>query len=320
MKLSIIVPCYNEEDNVLIFYDAIKNAFSNVSFSYEVVFINDGSEDDTFKNLKKIYAQSSINIKIINFSRNFGKESAIYAGLVESKGDFVSIIDADLQQNPKLILDMVDFLDKNDNYDCVATFQEQRKEGKSLVFFKNTFYKVINKLTDLDFVNGASDFRTFRRSMADSLVNMSEYHRFSKGLFSWVGFNTHYIPYQADERASGNSKWSFRKLFKYAIDGIMAFSTTPLRLSSFIGMFTAVLSVFYLIFVIIQKLCFSIAVPGYATIVVLILFLGGLQLSALGIIGEYLAKIYIQSKGRPIYIAKEIISYEDGLDLDDKND
>jgi len=311
MKLSIIVPCYNEEDNVLSFYNTVKNTFENVSFDYEIIFINDGSHDNTFKNLKKIYKESSLNIKIINFSRNFGKESAIYAGLVESVGDYVSIIDADLQQDPKLVLDMTEILDNNDDYDCVATFQEQRKESKPLIFFKNSFYKVINKLTNLGFVNGASDFRTFRRSMAQSLISMSEYHRFSKGLFSWIGFNTHYIPYQASERFAGKSKWSFRKLCRYAIDGIVAFSTTPLRISSIVGMFTAILSVVYLIVVIIQKMFFSIAVPGYATIVVLILLLGGLQLSALGVIGEYLAKIYIQAKGRPIYIAKEIISYED---------
>ncbi|NCC87916.1 MAG: glycosyltransferase [Clostridia bacterium] len=314
MKLSLIVPCYNEEDNVYNFYNAVKDTFNNCSFDYEIIFINDGSHDNTFKNLKKIYKESLLKIKIINFSRNFGKESAIYAGLVKSVGDYVSIIDADLQQNPKFVLDMIEFLDNNDDYDCVATFQEKRKEGKALIFFKNSFYKVINKLTDLDFVNGASDFRTFRRSMAESLISMSEYHRFSKGLFSWVGFNTHYMPYQASERSAGKSKWSFRKLCRYAVDGIVAFSTTPLRISSIIGIFTAILSVIYLIVVIIQKIFLSIAVPGYATIVVLILLLGGLQLSALGIIGEYLAKIYIQSKGRPIYIAKEIISYEDKKD------
>lgn len=311
MKLSLIVPCYNEEDNVYSFYNAVKDTFNNCPFDYEIIFINDGSHDDTFKSLKKIYKESLLNIKIINFSRNFGKESAIYAGLVKSVGDYVSIIDADLQQNPKFVLDMIEFLDNNDDYDCVAAFQEKRKEGKALIFFKNSFYKVINKLTDLDFVNGASDFRTFRRSMAESLISMSEYHRFSKGLFSWIGFNTHYIPYQASERSAGKSKWSFRKLCRYAVDGIVAFSTTPLRISSIIGLFTAILSVIYLVVVIIQKMFFSIAVPGYATIVVLILLLGGLQLSVLGIIGEYLAKIYIQSKGRPIYIAKEIISYED---------
>ena len=308
MKLSIISPCFNEEDNVDIFYNAIKESFSGVSFDFELIFVNDGSEDKTLDKLKKIYNDSPLNIKIVNLSRNFGKESAIYAGLVESSGDYVSLIDSDMQQDPKLIIDMVELLDNNKDYDCVATYQEYRKESKPLIFFKNAFYKIISKLTKLDFVNGASDFRTFRRSMADSIIKMSEYHRFSKGLFAWVGFNTHYIPYEASERFAGKTKWSFRHLFKYAIEGIVAFTTTPLRISSFVGMITAILSVIYLVVVIIQKLCFSIAVPGYATIVVLILFLGGLQLSALGVIGEYLAKIYSQTKGRPIYIAKEILS------------
>lgn len=310
MKLSVVVPCYNEENNINLFYNAFKDAFSHFKFDFEVIFVNDGSTDTTFSKLKALYENSPLNIKIINFSRNFGKESAIYAGLCESVGDYVSLIDSDMQQDPKLILDMVELLDVNDNYDCVAAFQESRRESKSLIFFKNSFYKIISRLTHLDFVNGASDFRTFRRSMADTLVGMSEYHRFSKGLFAWVGFNTHYMPYQANERFSGNSKWSFKHLFKYAIEGIVAFTTTPLHISSFIGMITAIFSVIYLIVVIIQKLCFSIAVPGYATIVVLILLLGGLQLSALGIIGEYLSKIYIQTKGRPIYIAKEILSYK----------
>ncbi|MEG1178895.1 MAG: glycosyltransferase family 2 protein [Oscillospiraceae bacterium] len=311
MKLSVIVPCFNEEDNVDIFYNTIMETFSGVSYDYEILFINDGSKDDTINRLKKIYHDSPLNIKVISLSRNFGKESAIYAGLVESDGDYVSLIDADLQQDPKLILDMVEILDNNSDYDCIATFQEHRNESKPLIFFKNAFYKIIGKVTHLDFVNGASDFRTFRRSMADSLINMSEYHRFSKGIFAWVGFNTHYIPYQASERFAGQSKWSFLRLFKYAMEGIVAFTTAPLHISSFIGMITAILSVIYLIFVIIQKLFFAIAVPGYATIVVLILFLGGLQLSALGVIGEYLSKIYIQTKGRPIYIAKEILSYKD---------
>ncbi len=311
MKLSVIAPCFNEEENIETFYKAFMETFKNVSFDYELIFVNDGSDDGTLDKLKKIYSESSLNIKIINFSRNFGKESAIYAGLVESVGEYVSLIDTDMQQDPKLILDMVEMLDYNKEYDCIAAFQKGRKESKPLIFFKNSFYKIITKLTKLDFVNGASDFRTFRRSMADSIIEMSEYHRFSKGLFAWVGFNTNYIPYEANDRFAGKSKWSFRHLFKYALEGIVAFTTTPLKISSFVGFITAMLSVIYLIVVIIQKLCFSIAVPGYATIVVLILFLGGMQLSALGIIGEYLSKIYIQTKGRPIYIAKEIFSYKD---------
>lgn len=316
MKLSLVVPCYNEEDNIQNFYNEVSHVFEDVSFDYEIVFINDGSSDKTLKHLKQLHKESDANIKIISFSRNFGKEAALYAGLKESTGEYISLIDADLQQDPALVLDMVHLLDENEEYDCIATYQEKRKEDKVLVFFKNSFYKLINKITDLNFVNGASDFRTFRRSMADAILGMTEYHRFSKGIFAWIGFNTHYIPYQANERFAGESKWSFFKLLRYALDGIIAFTTLPLQISSFVGAFTAVFSVIYLLVVVIEKLFFSIAVPGYPTIVVLILFLGGLQLSALGMIGEYLSKTYIQGKNRPIYIAKEILGYEE----DEKSD
>ena len=247
-------------------------------------------------------------VKIIDFSRNFGKEAAIYAGLRETTGEYISLIDADLQQNPEFVLKMVNILDENREYDCVAAYQEKRNEGKVKIFFKNCFYKIINKMADIEFVNGASDFRTFRRNMCEAILEMSEYHRFSKGIFSWVGFNTYYMPYSADERLSGTSKWSFLKLCKYAIEGIVAFTTTPLRISTMIGTLTSFASLIYMLVVIIQKLAFGIAIPGYATIVVLILFLGGIQLLSLGIIGEYLSKTYIQTKGRPIYIAKEITS------------
>lgn len=319
MKLSIIVPCYNEEKNVDVFHSYLKDTFDDVTFDYEIVFINDGSTDKTLTNLKSIFKQNSKNIKIIDFSRNFGKESAIYAGIVESKGDYVSIIDSDMQQDPKIILDMVKLLDNNEEYDCITAYQKKRKESKPLVFLKNNFYKIITKITKLDFINGASDFRTFRRNMANSIIQMSEYHRFSKGIFAWIGFNTHYIPYEASERFTGETKWSFFKLLRYAIDGIVAFTTMPLKISSFVGAFTALISIIYLIVVIIQKLLYGIDVPGYATTIVLILFLGGLQLSALGIIGQYLSKIYIQTKNRPIYIAKEILSYESKDESENNN-
>lgn len=311
MKLSLVVPCYNEQDNVENFYKTVCDTFADGGFDYEIVFVNDGSKDETYKKLKAIYNSDTEKVRVVNFSRNFGKESAIYAGLKESCGDYVSIIDADLQQNPKYVLQMMDMLDKDEDLDCVAAYQKDRKESKALVFFKNTFYKLINKMAEVDFVSGASDFRTFRRSVADSLVEMKEYFRFSKGLFSWVGYNTEYIPYEVEERAAGTSKWSFRKLMKYAIDGIVAFTTTPLHMATTVGGITAALSIIYLIVVIIQKLAFSINIPGYATIVVLILLLGGIQLCSLGIIGEYLAKTYIQSKDRPIYIAKNVLRPED---------
>ncbi len=306
MKLSLVIPCYNEEKNVSLFYEAVKKDFSDVDFEYELVFVNDGSSDGTFKELKKL-CDGDLPVKVVNFSRNFGKEAAMYAGLRESEGEYVTIIDADLQQRPSIVLEMVNILDKETEYDCVAAYQDTRNESKTLVFFKNYFYKLINKFSDTEFTQGASDFRTFRRPMVDAILSMDEYFRFSKGLFSWVGFKTKFIPYIADERATGESKWSFTKLFKYAMDGIFAFSTTPLRISTIIGLGTALLSIIYLFIVVIQKLAFGIDVEGYATIVVLILLIGGIQLCCIGIIGEYIAKTYIQTKNRPIYIAKEVI-------------
>ena len=315
MKLSLVIPCYNEADNVHPLFDKVNEEFENKISDYEFVFVNDGSKDETLENLKEICEESSHPVKIVNFSRNFGKEAAIFAGLQNASGDLISLIDADLQQDPAYVVEMVDYLDKNPEYDCVAAYQEERKEGAFTRFCKRKFYHLINKMSDTEFVDGASDFRTFRACMKDAILEMSEYHRFSKGIFSWVGFNTYYMPYDADARLSGTSKWSFWKLCKYAIDGIIAFTTVPLKISTGVGFFTALASFIYLIVVIVQKLAFGIAVPGYATIVVLILFLGGLQLLALGINGEYLSRTYIQSKHRPIYIAREVISNKD-----DKND
>ena len=306
MKLSLVVPCYNEEKNVSLFYEAVKKDFAGVDFEYELVFVNDGSKDGTFKELQKL-CDGDLPVKIVNFSRNFGKESAMYAGLKESEGDYVTVIDADLQQRPSIALDMVKMLDAEPDYDCIAAYQDERKESKLLVFFKNRFYNLINKFSDTEFVQGASDFRTFRRPMVEAILQMDEYFRFSKGLFSWVGYNTKFIPYEVEERATGSSKWSFWKLFKYALEGIFAFTTAPLRISTVIGFITALISVIYLVAVVVQKLAFGIDVPGYATIVVLILLLGGIQLCCIGIIGEYIARTYIQTKGRPIYIAKNVI-------------
>ncbi|MCQ2488613.1 MAG: glycosyltransferase family 2 protein [Clostridia bacterium] len=308
MKLSLIIPCFNEAGNVRPLFDKINEVFENKINDYEFVFVNDGSKDETSKNLKEICESSSRPVKVVNFSRNFGKEAAIFAGLKEASGDLISLIDADLQQNPEYVVKMVDYLDENPEYDCVTAFQEKRKEGAFLRFCKRRFYHLINKMSDTEFVDGASDFRTFRKAMKDAILEMSEYHRFSKGIFSWVGFNTYYMPYAVDERLSGTTKWSFWKLFKYAIEGIVAFTTVPLKISTYTGFFTSLASLIYIIVVIVEKLAFGIAVPGYATIVVLILFLGGLQLLALGINGEYLSKTYIQTKNRPIYIAREIIT------------
>lgn len=310
--LSLVVPCYNEQDNVQMFFDEVNRAFDGQVDDYELVFVNDGSKDDTIKVLKDIYQKHSekCKIQILDFSRNFGKEAAMFAGLEKAKGDLVCVIDADLQQRPEVVLEMKSIMDANDELDCVTAYQEKRKEGKLVSKTKSAFYKLINKISEIDFVNGASDFRLMRRSMVDAVISMSEYHRFSKGIFSWVGFNIEYIPYEVAERYAGKSNWNTRKLLKYALEGIVSFSTAPLKLSTITGSISAMAALIYMIFVIIKKLAFGEVVQGYVTIVVLILFLGGVQLFSIGVLGEYLSRMYIQVKNRPIYILKEHLKNE----------
>lgn len=286
------------------------SAFDGCGYDYEIIFVNDGSRDATLHNLKKIHAAQKCPVKVISFSRNFGKESGLYAGLEHASGDYISLIDADLQQRPEIVRDMVAILDSEPEYDVVAAYQDRRGEGKVLSFFKKNFYRIINMLSTVTLQPDASDFRTFRRSVKDSILDLVEYHRFSKGIFAWVGYDTKFIPYTACERASGTTKWSFWKLVNYAIEGIIGYSTVPLRLATFLGILTGISSVLYLIWVIIEKLFWGIAVPGYATIIALILLLGAIQLFCIGIIGEYVGRTFEQSKNRPIYIAKEILTYE----------
>ena len=311
MKLSLVVPCYNEAENVQAFQDAVIGAFEGCGYDYEVIFVDDGSKDATLHNLKKIFAQQRCPVKVVSFSRNFGKEAGIFAGLQQASGEYISLIDADLQQRPEIVRDMVKILDEKEEIDVVAAYQDRRGEGKVLSFFKKSFYAVINKLSKVTLQSDASDFRTFRRSVRDSILQMAEYHRFSKGIFAWVGYNTEFIPYTACERHAGTTKWNFWKLLNYAIEGIIGYSTAPLRFSIYIGGFTAVAAVLYLISVICEKLFLGIDIPGYATIIVLILLLGSMQLFCIGIIGEYVGRTFEQSKNRPVYIAKEILTYED---------
>lgn len=227
MKLSLIVPCFNEEQNILPFYNAVVKAFSLVDYEYELVFVNDGSSDQTMAELRKLYEKREREIQIVSFSRNFGKEAAILAGLKAAKGDCVSLIDADLQQRPEVVVAMMDVLLTDGSCDCVVAYQEGRKESPVRKLFKNGFYWVINSIAEVPFRKDASDFRTFRRSVADAILQMGEYCRFSKGLFSWVGFNVQYIPYKVEDRFSGQTKWSFKKLIAYSVDGITSFSTFP---------------------------------------------------------------------------------------------
>lgn len=310
MKLSLVVPCYNEAENVAPFQEAVIQAFQGCGYDFELVFINDGSKDATLHNLKKLYSAQKCPVKVISFSRNFGKEAGIYAGLQYAEGSYIALIDADLQQRPEIVRDMVKILDEQPEYDVVAAYQDRRGEGKVLSFFKKSFYWMINKLSDVTLQPDASDFRTFRRSVRDSILELAEYHRFSKGIFAWVGYDTCFIPYTACERASGTSKWNFWKLTEYAIEGIIGFSTAPLRLATVLGCVSGVGAILYLISVLLEKLIKGIDVPGYATIIVLILFFGSVQLFCTGIIGEYVGRTFEQSKKRPVYLAKEVLLYD----------
>ena len=310
MKLSLVVPCYNEAENVAAFQDAVIGAFDGCGYDYEIVFINDGSRDATLHNLKKLHASQKCPVKVISFSRNFGKEAGIFAGLQHADGEYISLIDADLQQRPEIVREMVTILDEKPECDVVAAYQDRRREGKVLSFFKRSFYTIINKLSSVALQPDASDFRTFRRSVRDSILELAEYHRFSKGIFAWVGYDTHFIPYTACERAAGTTKWSFWKLVNYAVEGIIGYSTAPLRLATVLGTVSGIAAVFYLIWVLLEKLIWGIDVPGYATIIVLILFFGCVQLFCIGIIGEYVGRTFEQSKDRPVYIAKEILDYQ----------
>ena len=311
MKLSLIAPCFNEAENVLPFQQAVMDDFDGCGYDYEIIFVNDGSRDATLHNLKKIFAAQNCPVKVISLSRNFGKEAAIYAGLHHADGEYIALIDADLQQRPRIVRDMVNILDDSEQYDVVAAYQDRRGEGKVLSFFKKSFYAIINELSNVTLQPDASDFRTFRRSVRDSLLELGEYHRFSKGLFAWVGYDTCFIPYTACERHTGVSKWNFGKLFNYAIDGIIGFSTKPLRIASHLGLYTALVAVLYLLVVVIEKIFWGIDIPGYATMIVVTLLLGGIQLLCIGIIGEYVGRTFEQTKDRPIYIAKHIYDYKE---------
>lgn len=307
MKLSLVVPCLNEAENVANFQQQVIHTFQNSEYQYEIIFVDDGSADATLYELRKLYKAQLCPLKVISLTRNFGKEAAIFAGIQHADGDYICLIDADLQQDPDIAKKMAKILDENTQYDIVAAYQDNRKEGKILSFFKKLFYKLINRLSNVTLHPDASDFRVFRRCVADSILSLGEYHRFSKGIFAWIGYSTCYIPYTAQPRMAGRTKWSFRKLTNYAIDGIIGYSTVPLRIASLLGMITSAASLVYLIVVIIQKLVFGIDVPGYASIIVLILFLGGMQLFCIGIIGEYVGRTFEQSKKRPIYLTKEIL-------------
>lgn len=308
MKLTLVIPCYNEEKNIEPFMKCCIETFGN-NKNIEYIFINDGSKDNTFSEIKKIVEKyNTENILGINFSRNFGKEAAILAGLKKSKGTYTALIDADLQQHPKYIKKMLEYIEEHNEYDCITCFQDKRKEKKLIIWLKEKFYSLINKISEVPFYKNASDFRLFNRKVLNSILEMKEYYRFSKGIFSYVGFNTYYMPYEVNERLYGTSSWSLFGLFKYAFNGIVGFSVAPLKLSTILGLIIMLFSFIYLIIVIIKKIAVGIAISGYPTIICLILIFGGLQMFLLGIIGEYLGRVYVELKKRPIYIIKDEVS------------
>ena len=305
MLLSVIVPCYNEEGNIDLFYEETVKALGDLMPETELIFVNDGSRDSTIRKLRSLCERAEYRVRVVSFSRNFGKEAALLAGLEASQGTFTSIIDADLQQNPAYIVEMMQILNEHPEYDAVAAYQQERKEGMILSLFKKMFYNVIDSLTDVKIMQAASDFRLLRRPVVDAILSLPEKCRFSKGIFAWVGFETYYMPYTVEERASGTSKWKFWKLMKYAFDGIIAFSNKPLIMSSIAGLFIFGLSVLYLIIIVVKTILWGDPVAGFPTLACLILMLSGIQLLGIGILGQYLAKNYTESKERPVYIVKE---------------
>lgn len=304
--LSLVVPCYNEQDNVRPFAESARRELAPLAgwLDYEIIFVNDGSRDGTLPALQALVAEGADNITVLDFSRNFGKEAAIYAGLRTAAGDYIAFVDADLQQPVSVAREMLEFLEQNPEYDAACAYQETRLEGAGLSFLKRGFYRVINTMCEVPLHADASDFRVIRRPVAEAILAMPEYHRFSKGIFSWIGFNTYYRPYQAQARHAGQSSWSTRQLFRYAFDGIISFSTKPLKLATGLGGLLSAASLIYMVVVILQKLLWGNDVPGYPTLVVLILLMGGIQLVVLGIMGEYLARVHIETKHRPIYLQK----------------
>lgn len=302
--ISLIIPCYNEQEALPIFHTETTKVMENMGCEYELLFVNDGSKDGTLAVLKTL-AQEDQHVYYLSFSRNFGKEAAMYAGFCNAHGDYVVVMDADMQDPPELLPKMMEIL-KTGEYDSVATRRVSRKgEPPIRSWFAKKFYRIINKISDADIVDGARDFRLMRRDMVDAIVSMSEYNRFSKGIFGWIGFQTYWLPYENVERVAGETKWNFWKLFKYAIDGIINFSQVPLTLASWFGMIMTLFSFVFLLLIIVRKLVFGDPVAGWASMVCIVIFIGGLQLFCLGIMGQYIAKTYMETKQRPHYIIAE---------------
>ena len=301
--LSLIVPCYNEEEAVPIFYQAVTEVVQDMKCAYELVFINDGSTDRTLSVLKEL-AEHDPHVVYLSFSRNFGKEAAMYAGFCNVRGEYVAVMDADMQDPPSLLPKMMELLEQG--YDSVATRRADRAgEPPIRSWFARRFYRLINKISDADIVDGARDFRLMRRDMVDAIVEMGEYNRFSKGIFGWVGFRTYWLSYDNVERVAGETKWNFWKLFQYAVGGIINFSAVPLRIASWFGCFMTFLSFVLLVSIVARKLLFGDPVAGWASTICVIIFIGGIQLFCLGIMGQYIARTYMETKKRPHFIISD---------------
>ena len=304
-KISLIIPCYNEEEALPTFYEEVDRVSALLEgYEVEMLFVDDGSKDKTLDTLKG-FAEKDTRVKYLSFSRNFGKESAMYAGFCNATGDLVAVMDADMQDPPSLLPQMIKIIEE-EGYDSVATRRVTRKgEPKIRSFFARMFYKIMGRISDVDVVDGARDFRLMKRKMVDSIVAMGETNRFSKGIFGWIGFKTYWLEYENVERVAGQTKWSFWKLFKYSLEGITNFSDAPLKIASFSGIFFTFVSVIALLVVFIRALCFGDSVAGWPSTICIILFVAGVQLFCLGMMGQYIAKIFRETKKRPIYIISE---------------
>lgn len=310
--ISMIVPCYNEEEVLPLYYQAISDIRKKLSdVEIELIFVDDGSKDGTLELLKQFHEKDTC-CQFLSFSRNFGKEAAIYAGLQHAKGDYVGLMDVDLQDPPEMLIEMYQILEEGE-YDCVGTRRMDRK-GEPLIrsFFSDCFYKCINKISDVQIISGARDYRLMTRRMADAVLQISERNRFSKGIFEWVGFETKWLEYHNTERAAGETKWSFHKLFIYSMQGITCFSVSPLYLASGIGTVFCGAAFFFLIFILVRTLIWGDATQGWPSLACIILLISGIQLLCLGIIGQYLSKTYLETKDRPLYLLKEDSREESG--------
>ena len=304
IELSIIVPCFNEQESIPLFYEELLKVLTKMDITYEIIFIDDGSKDATLQKMKEL-SQRDSNVVYLSFSKNFGKEAAMYAGFVNARGRYIAVMDADLQDPPALLPKMLEKVESG-AYDSVATRRVSRKgEPRIRSFFARRFYQLINKISDADIVDGARDYRLMKREMVEAIVAMEEYNRFSKGIYGWIGFKTYWLPYENVERVAGESKWSFWKLFRYAIEGFINFSKAPLEIVSWTGIGMTFVSVLVLIFIVLRRLLFGDPVAGWASLICVIIFVGGIQMFSIGIMGQYISRMYMETKKRPHYIVSE---------------